>query len=342
MIKKTNRLMLALIIWIIPAGLLAYNLSIILSASTGLSLFIYQLLAFGIPCLIVCVIKRKNLSELFPTKTLGLKNISMIAGMALLIQPLLMFISTLTTQFLPNQTSEMMTNMTLESNFILVLFFIAVVPSVFEELLFRGIIFSGYKNVPIVKIAIINGILFGIIHLNLHQFLYAVVVGFILCFFVYYTKSIIAPILAHFVINGTQITFHFWQVNTANDADPVVGSDLIISFIIIGIIALITFALFMLIYKHFKRHNIARSKNSLPDVEEITTSDLLARKNKLITVPLYIVFVLFGFFAFFGLQPAQPQNYNVVTSAYESNIHNDGRCTCFWIFCFCPDCNCED
>ena len=54
--------------------------------------------------------------------------------------------------------------------------------------------------------ASITGLLFGIMHLDPQQFLYAAVLGFVLALVVRITNSIFASALIHFLINGTSIT----------------------------------------------------------------------------------------------------------------------------------------
>ena len=76
----------------------------------------------------------------------------------------------------------------------------------FEELFFRGIVFGELKDAGSFLFAnIIQSVLFGVMHMNIIQGLYAAVVGFILGFIYYKTKNLYLTILTHIVFNASNI-----------------------------------------------------------------------------------------------------------------------------------------
>ncbi len=107
--------------------------------------------------------------------------------------------------FFENEIGNFVTNI-VESPYIVLLLLIAVLPAITEEITIRGIVLSGYEDKNIYLSCIITGLLFGIMHLDPQQFLYATVLGVILALVVRITNSIFASILMHFLINGTSIT----------------------------------------------------------------------------------------------------------------------------------------
>ena len=48
---------------------------------------------------------------------------------------------------------------------------VALVPCVVEEIIFRGVLYSTYKQCGVGKAAIFTAILFGLFHMNLNQML---------------------------------------------------------------------------------------------------------------------------------------------------------------------------
>ncbi len=71
-----------------------------------------------------------------------------------------------------------------------------------EELLFRGVVFHYAKGAMKLKPAIIfQAILFGIYHMNLIQFVYAVVIGYLLGVLAERAGSILPGIVLHIIIN---------------------------------------------------------------------------------------------------------------------------------------------
>ena len=71
-----------------------------------------------------------------------------------------------------------------------------------EELLFRGVVFSYARGALKKKWAILfQAVLFGIYHLNLVQFVYALVIGYILGVLADRAGSIVPGIVLHVIIN---------------------------------------------------------------------------------------------------------------------------------------------
>ena len=87
---------------------------------------------------------------------------------------------------------------------------LALLPAVCEEMVFRGVIFNGFKNTVGVKKAVIfSALCFAIMHMSLQQTLYPFILGIILALIVYYTGSIKASILAHFINNAIVVITNF-------------------------------------------------------------------------------------------------------------------------------------
>lgn len=84
-----------------------------------------------------------------------------------------------------------------------------------EELLFRGAILGGLLKKMEPKYAIlISALIFGVIHLNPAQIVFAFLVGLLLGYVYYSSGSLLLPILIHVIINGisTGITLAFPNV----------------------------------------------------------------------------------------------------------------------------------
>lgn len=88
-----------------------------------------------------------------------------------------------------------------------------VLPSVVEELIFRGIMLKGMLNraKPIVAITI-SSFAFFIMHGSLIQSFYQLILGFVLGIICYYTKNIIYPIVFHFLNNLTVVLMGYFNV----------------------------------------------------------------------------------------------------------------------------------
>lgn len=91
----------------------------------------------------------------------------------------------------------------LDDSYPIVGFISAVIMApILEELMLRGVIFEEMNRIVSLKTAVIlNGIVFGIFHMNIIQGAYATAIGIIICLIYYYTDSIYAAILVHFFNN---------------------------------------------------------------------------------------------------------------------------------------------
>lgn len=86
--------------------------------------------------------------------------------------------------------------------FIIQVILLALLPAVFEELVFRGIIYNGLRQKFSAGVAIfISAILFMLIHLSIYKSFYQIILGLVLGLLVYYTGSIIYGMIFHFTNN---------------------------------------------------------------------------------------------------------------------------------------------
>ncbi len=84
---------------------------------------------------------------------------------------------------------------------VLLMFSSAVIPAFAEELLFRGVILSNLKPYGKGMAVIISALLFGLMHMNLSQLLYATAAGVVLGVVYVTTNSLWLCILVHFANN---------------------------------------------------------------------------------------------------------------------------------------------
>ena len=118
---------------------------------------------------------------------------------------------------------------------ILSLIFTAILPAICEETLNRGMLLNGTRGLGMKKCILLNGLLFGLLHLNIEQFFYATLIGFFLGFVVYVTESIYPCMIIHFMNNGIGVVLSFLtsngyisggiftQLNNLTSANPVLG-----------------------------------------------------------------------------------------------------------------------
>jgi len=201
---------------------------------------------------------------------LGIINILLIFVLSILFQPVMMMFAAVASLFMPNPVTGLMGNLA-EFPFLLSLVIIAVTPAVCEELVFRGFIQSKYEGQPIHVAAVVNGLFFGIIHMNMHQFPYAFVLGIAFAYMVYFTRNILSAVLSHFIINASQFTMghmaarHIYTYGTVYE--DVADADLIAAIAALGGLIFATLPLLALMMYLFIRHNKGRNKLPIINTE---------------------------------------------------------------------------
>lgn len=95
---------------------------------------------------------------------------------------------------------------------------IAVMPAMCEEFALRGVVYGGYRRSckPFPAI-VVSGLLFGLMHMNLNQFMYAFILGVLFAMLNEASGSIWTSILAHLWVNGTNV-FSLYMVDSFNES----------------------------------------------------------------------------------------------------------------------------
>ena len=126
------------------------------------------------------------------------------ALIAIAVQPALMCLSSLTSFVFRNYLTASLQHYTQQPVWITLLA-AALIPAFCEEFVCRGVYLSGCRRLSVYFAAALNGIFFGILHLNPQQGIYAAVFGFLCAMIAIGADSVWPAVLAHFIINGMQI-----------------------------------------------------------------------------------------------------------------------------------------
>ena len=320
--RHANKFMFFLLLYQMIASLIFAIIIITLRDYLGMNISFNvviissQIISFVIPFFIYIRIKRCRIRDMLEFKRISFINIVLIILLMLFVQPMMMLMSAISTLFFPNNVSTVM-ELLFTGYLPLLILTIAVTPAICEEIIFRGIISSGYKKVDLKTAAVINGLLFGIMHRDPQQFLYAFILGSVFYLLLHYTRSVWAPILAHFVINASQATLgHFTfmaQENapmyayTMSEMDPYMlemmqmmeGNEIIIAIIIMTILSVVALPFFIGLFAYFVKYNKARGNvRPLPqdseDESDIIDSDMNDDPpQKVVDIYLILTVVLF-------------------------------------------------
>lgn len=164
-----------------------------------------------VPTIIYFFITKLPVKKTLQPNGLSLPVIMIIFLIGILVYPMSLFLGNLSQLFFHNYLQDAFVSMQ-SMSLIGFIATIAVTPAICEELTMRGVLFSGYKKIDIKKAALMNGLFFGIIHLNLQQFFYAFVIGVIFTYMVDATKSLYSSMIAHFTCNGISALISYFAM----------------------------------------------------------------------------------------------------------------------------------
>ncbi len=140
-------------------------------------------------------------------------------GLVVLISNIPVFVDELLP--MPESYREMLETMLTANTgveFLLLLFVVAVVPGICEEVAFRGLIYQGIRNTYGKTVAlVVSSILFAIIHLSLWNFVALVLMGLFLGYLRERSGSIWPGVVAHSLNNALALTLFTLQPPAENE-----------------------------------------------------------------------------------------------------------------------------
>lgn len=298
--RKSNLYFLLVFIYIliIPYILSGFYRSSDFLLSQGLvfNLIFPETVVMVPPVIAYFLVTKNKVSDVLPFKKVSIKNCISIIIISITIQPFMSVLSYVGMLFSENYISEVAVQLS-EYPFLISLFTIAVVPAFLEEFLMRGTVLYDYKNVSVFKTAVINGLFFGIMHASIQQFFYASLLGFVFVYFVRLTGSILSSILAHFIINGSQISLTYLSSLNTSDTQTLDTPIDIKIIVYMAIIVLIFTSIALFVFLRFIKSN---TNTQTIDVLEKDDIDINIINNnsgeKVVDVYLITTIILYVFY----------------------------------------------
>ncbi len=158
-------------------------------------------LILAAPTIAYLLLVKQPLRETIRLKPLKLTRVFLVLLFALLVMPFMSFINAISLLVTTNQATAELQELA-ELPFVVSLLFVALLPAVLEETVYRGVFFQEYRKINVPKGILLSGLLFGLMHLNLNQFSYAFVMGCVFAVVIEATDTILSTMLIHFAINA--------------------------------------------------------------------------------------------------------------------------------------------
>lgn len=291
--KKVNRIFLAVVLLHIAVVVLLQVFSPVFTLTIIPNLIISQLMIL-VPALTGVLLAKENLFKVAGFHKIRISTVFMIILFTFLIMPLIVVVNAVSMLFVDN-TVAAMSGQVLEVPFLLMLFLIGIAGPFSEELVFRGIVYQGYrKSGTVLQAMALSALLFALMHMNFNQAAYALLIGIIMILMVEATGSIWSSILIHVVFNSEQVCMmYLYDIAGSGAAEIEAAQEMLTTEMILlvlsvyMIIAAVTTTLaggvLIWIAKNEKREECLRA---------IWTTRKDKKKEKLITVPLLIAIVI--------------------------------------------------
>lgn len=211
--KKINRLMAGIFLLHIAVVVLLALAGGKLRIGVILNLSLGEIILF-VPTLVYLLVYKAKKSDPSLKERLHYKRVKPTTLLYVLFftwlsMPLTTLINCVSMLFVDN-TIMGMADIILNVPFLLMLFLMAVLPAAVEELVFRGVTYGGYRKSGTRFAAVmLSALMFGLMHMNLNQALYAFVIGILLALLFEATDSIFTTMLFHFIYNAQSCCLMF-------------------------------------------------------------------------------------------------------------------------------------
>lgn len=162
-----------------------------------------------IPALLLLGLFRANPVRLCRFRKIKVSTALMTVLFSFMAMPAATLMNILSMFFLDN-TVSLMSGEIIQTGFLISFLAIAVYGPVAEEVVFRGILFGGYReSASAWKAILISALLFGMMHMNFNQMGYAFVLGIGMALLVEVTGSIWSSIIFHITVNARSVVMLF-------------------------------------------------------------------------------------------------------------------------------------
>ncbi|MCR5652076.1 MAG: CPBP family intramembrane metalloprotease [Lachnospiraceae bacterium] len=193
---------------IIELFILANIVRLLLGERGEMNIFPDILLSQGmiiLPVIIYCIITRTGLKDLFSFRVVRIPTLFLTVLYIIMWYPLIAACNAFTMLFTENTAMEMSQSFEGVNPFLIWLI-VGVAGPLMEELAFRGVILSGLKKSGrILASVVLQALMFGVLHLNLNQMSYAIVLGIAFGLAVSATESVWCGFVGHMLINSVSV-----------------------------------------------------------------------------------------------------------------------------------------
>ena len=171
------------------------------------------------------------------------------------------------------------------ASYLLNLLILAVLPGILEELIYRGCIIQMLRPYGVWFSVIVSAVTFGLMHRNIRQIPFAIIVGLALGALYVITNNIWMPIIVHFLNNAISVTMEYLAYSLPKSSVSFFNAAIIFTLAALGTV----FSILLVVFQHhqFKQQS---TRSALTGGQRFGT--LLRTPTFLIAIILFSVLTL--------------------------------------------------
>lgn len=238
-----------------------------------------------IPALVFAICSKGRLRDTMAFHKIRIPTIFLAVLYIVLLGPLVTLCNAITMLFVENTATEILTVVSAIS-FGGMFFFVGLLAPVCEEIVFRGVLYTGFrKNGTPMQAILWTAVLFGLFHMNLNQMIYATVLGIAFGLLREATGNIWAGIIGHISLNSYSVFIYYLQSVLPEEelagTESVLTQDaLLVAIGVYLIIALVTTALAVCVLVA-----IAKLENGKEHLRQVFTKK---ERGRIWSIPLWL------------------------------------------------------
>lgn len=201
--KKVATYFLIVLVLQIPIGILVSK--IIKSVPDNCASLVSVLLTQGyllVSAIIYMIVTKTSLTKDLHVRKYKISTFFLSLVVLLAAAPMSSFLNIVSQLFAKNTTSTAIFNITEVLPLWAAILVVGCMPGFIEEVIFRGIIYSGFRKRSILTGMIISAVSFGFMHMNFNQMMYAVYLGIVFVLLNEATGSMASSMILHMIFNG--------------------------------------------------------------------------------------------------------------------------------------------
>lgn len=160
--------------------------------------------------------------------------------------------------------------------------FLAIIPAILEEFIFRGIVFNGLKKRGVWFASLISALMFAMVHLSISQFVYPIIMGIVFALVFNKTGSLIYSIIVHLCNNFIVVLISYISNFTGRPLAELNTSSAL-GIVLSVIIAVVASVLIWLIVKFALKPTKSENSNIVNVEHNVVEIEHENEQNKLIT-----------------------------------------------------------